>query len=235
MEVENLRKNKKVLFIIGSCIQPWIEKFSNGNSRAGCSIETRLQQTKDTIYSIRKYCQDADILLIDNGAKDFQNEICPLVEKYYYVGNLSKYKKTSKHSNKGIGETYMLLYALKRIQNNYSVIFKISGRYQLNSEFCLSDWDFDVYNFLNYDIEGRVIANSDGRYVRGSHSTRLFSFPGDKKNEMKKALLCGLLRERLLNESIETAMPRGLKRQKICYLEKLGVEGLISGRTYIKE
>lgn len=224
-----------VLFIIGSCIEPWTNCFTNGRNKAGCSVEMRLEQTKETISSIREYCSNADVMLVDNGANDYEEEIISLVDQYYYIGSIKKYKKASIHPNKGIGETFMMLYAMERIEKKYDLIFKISGRYKLNENFCLKNWEVTAYNFLNYGIDGQIIEHMEGKYVRGSHSTRLYAFPGEKIRDMRKLLVRGLFRERLLHESIETAMPRGLKKENVRYLKTLGVEGLIGGKTYIQE
>ena len=64
------------------------------------------------------------------------------------------------------------------MMNYVDLVFKISGRYTLNNNFCLRKYDFNKFN-------GRCIKNGqDICYV-----TCLFSFPYSRTNELCEQLI----------------------------------------------
>ncbi len=221
---EEARK-RKICFVITSCIIPYNRPLNNADNRSVYSSEKRAEQTIDTIASIRKYCKNANIILVDNGAEDPKAMIGDLVEKYIYVGSKFIPRIAASRKNKSIGEAVMLLEAVDNQINDYELIFKISGRYKLNEEFDLAEFSADAFNFLNY-VSGRVVT-SVNNYIYGSHSTRLYAFPGNKVREYRKALKKSILYG-FMGESIEFALPNALRKERFFYHRKLGLSGNVA-------
>lgn len=109
--------------------------------------ELRLQQTLDSAVSVKKYCKDAKVLLIEVGPEPLteseQEQLIakfdgmlllnhePLLRKFYEIGSGSDFwVKTP-------GELYGMCRFLEN-QNFVSAhdrVFKLSGRYQLTADF----------------------------------------------------------------------------------------------------
>lgn len=125
------------LFIVTSAIY---------TSYGKCTLSERIEQTNNTLESIKKYSSKSTIVLIDCGEKSIDQKMfdCEIIDytkdeeiKFY----LQEYLK---HNNdiepdiviKSMLEIMMFLKYLKSIGNKkYNRIFKLSGRYKLNSKF----------------------------------------------------------------------------------------------------
>jgi hypothetical protein len=127
----------KSLFIITSAIY---------TSYGKCSTEERIDQTKETIRSIKTYAPDADTIIIDCGEKSvdqslFECEVIDYTKNNEVQIHLNHYLKTNTDLEpdiiiKSMLEIIMFENFLKtKLLDNYSRIFKISGRYKLNSNF----------------------------------------------------------------------------------------------------
>ena len=217
-----MRKN---CFIVTSCICPCDKPFSYIDTRSIYTPEERLLQTQGTIDSIRKYCPDSDILLIDNGLKDTACGKIGGVDKYIYIGDNWLVRKAADSSYKSLGELMILLEAgryLSGLNDDYEMIFKLSGRYQLSSNFKYDNFPHDAFTF--YHLANRT-ADILGyhSYVPGVHSTRLFAVPGKAVKEYYRALW-RTFPWFLKGESLEAVYAKHI-HYPLYYVEKIGVTG----------
>lgn len=110
-----------------------------------CSTEERIEQTRETIKSIETYASGSSMSIIDCGEKSVNDNLfdCELID---YTKNeeiqcyLSEYLKKNIDIEpdiiiKSMLEIMMFGDYLKNITSSYDRIFKISGRYKLNSYF----------------------------------------------------------------------------------------------------
>jgi hypothetical protein len=110
-----------------------------------CSTEERIEQTKETIKSIETYAPGSSMVIIDCGEKSVEENLfdCELIdytkneEIQYHLGEYLK-KDIDLEPDiiiKSMLEIMMFSDYLKNITGSYERIFKISGRYKLNSNF----------------------------------------------------------------------------------------------------
>jgi hypothetical protein len=157
--INNMHHSKKFLndfaehkniVIITSKIIVSQNKLSYIKNRSIYSIEERYKQTLETIESIRKYIPNSYIIMFDN--TEFEENIYkkisnvvdvfinPINDKYIYeYTNICPYKQ--------IAELSQLKYILHYISNKkikFTNLFKISGRYIINSNF-----DYNKYKNNN--------------------------------------------------------------------------------------
>lgn len=137
------------LVLITSVINTLKNSLSYSNIRSVFTREERYEQTKKTIESIREKIPNCKIMIVE--CTDFTLE-----EKEYFERNcdyvLNLWDKKELHSHifgisKADGEGTMMIQSLKYIIENkfeYNNLFKISGRYFLNSSF-----DYELYNNNN--------------------------------------------------------------------------------------
>jgi hypothetical protein len=111
-----------------------------------CSTEERIEQTKETIKSIRTYAPDSTIVLLDAGDKsvniDFGVELIDYTQKEIIRKPLDYYLQNNKDIEPDIIIIKSMLeiimfedYLKNNFVQNYSRVFKLSGRYRLNSKF----------------------------------------------------------------------------------------------------
>lgn len=226
-EYKNKVVEKKIVFIITSVV---FYKDDKTIARGELSARDRLEQTKCTIESIRKYCENAYVILVEGGLKDVREDVEYLVDEYLYVGGNRAVRKACDHKNKGYGESILVLKALARVEDA-EFVFKISGRYELNERFDLAFIDFERLNFLNKPRRLRNIYG-ESKYVEGSHSTRLYGFPIKYKKHIVRALKaskCGLL----FMKSLECVFPSKLRKCEFFYQREMGVAGSVGARKNV--
>ena len=110
-----------------------------------CSTEERIEQTKETIKSIETYAPGSSIVIIDCGEKSVNKNLfdCEVID---YTTNeeiqyhLQEYLRSNIDLNpdvitKSMLEIMMFGDYLKNITSSFDRIFKINGRYRLNSNF----------------------------------------------------------------------------------------------------
>lgn len=165
---------------------------------------------------------DAEIILVDNG--NIKIEKIDGVDKQIYLGNRLLFRLTSDSPNKSLGETMMLLYACKYLNDSYEYIFKISGRYWLNDYFSIENFKNDAFTFLHLMNNSQEILGKHS-FVTGIHSTRLYAFPGKYLKEYKRSLRKSL-KDIRHGKSIEAAWPQYIQKQ-LYYTNRLGVSGYI--------
>lgn len=221
----DIKNHMHVCFVISSCIYPYHRPIIHADKRSIFSDEKRIEQTLITIQSIRKYCANAFVILIDNGMHNPEKFLKNKVDKYIYIGNRVLCRMAASAKNKSIGEAVMLRKVMDKKLRDYELIFKISGRYYLNENFDLAEYAPDAFNFLNY-YSGKVVTGREV-YRKGSHSTRLYGFPGKKISVYRSALTKSIIWG-ILGKSIEISLPKSLRKEKFFYHKKLGVSGEIA-------
>ena len=130
-------------FIITSVIYPKPGKQVQYNGiRSIFSPEERAEQTLRTVESIRLKVPGAKIILVESGLQEIlPYELAKKVDQYSYVGNKKLVRWSCDSKQKSLGEIMMLYYAMKKFKFPADFYFKISGRYFLNEEFNLRDWE----------------------------------------------------------------------------------------------
>lgn len=215
-------------FIVTSCIYPCQNPLSYVNVRSVYTPTERLEQTRQTITSIKRHCPKAIIYLLDNGLEDVWGNETPNEQiKYTYLGGNSLIRRAADSKFKSLGETMMLLHASKLLlkeQEKFDLVFKISERYWINENFDVNNFRRDAFTFLHLQNRSEEILGYHS-YVYGQHSTRLFAFPGRAVNEFRYSLL-RTMPWFLRGRSLEAAWAKRIRYQ-LYYIRKLGVSGYV--------
>lgn len=228
--------DKKCCFIITSCIYPSDKELCYIKTRSIFTPEERLMQTVNTIASIKEKCPTAHIILVDNGIKE-PKELHDLVDEYYYIGHSGWVRYFSSTKNKSLGEWILLWFVMSKCKLEYDIVFKISGRYYLNSDFDLSNYSFSNFNFKCIARYTECDEKISGIHppIKAVYTTRLYAVPHERLREYKFTLFLALFRIVLKGMSMETSITRGI-RSPIHYMEKLGVSGNVAvDNTYHQE
>jgi hypothetical protein len=136
------------LFVITSVINTGSHPWSYASKRSVFTAEERFQQTLESIGSIRRQHGNAKILLVEcsNLTDKMTSTLRSQVEYFLNVVDDEPTRLACLESNKkGSGETLQLLYVLDFIEKNnitFQRLFKLSGRYYLNS--CFNKEDFST-------------------------------------------------------------------------------------------
>lgn len=229
----NLNDCVPINFIVSSVVYP-NDEADNGRCFSKEMRKERLRETVNTIKSIRTFCSNAKIILVDGGIIDPNlTEYC---DKYLWIGDKAELRKALDFGNKGYGEAILLLEASDFLDSD-GFVFKLSGRYSLNDKFDLSRYMSNSFNFRVYERFSwyqRRGLHSWNEILKGSYSTRLYGVPVSKRQVWTDALLASipLLKQ---GDSIEQALPRSMKKEKINFVEELGVCGYVGGREWISE
>jgi hypothetical protein len=217
-----------------------------------CSTEERIEQTRETLKSIETYAPGSSVVLIDCGEKSVNENLfdCNVID---YTTNqeiqihLQEYLRNNIDLEpeiiiKSMLEIMMFRDYLKTITSSYDRIFKISGRYKLNSK-------FDYQKHL--DAKNKVVIlppyNSQNLYnfdVKSSmfqYMTRCWSFDGSLLEEiigtydkMREDILYASRTEK--RADIEHLLYRHLNKKLVQNIHRMGIEGYWAPmRLYIKE
>jgi hypothetical protein len=158
------------------------------------SVESRFNQTMDTIRSIKEKDPNCYILFIDNSHVDvgsFLDGIRKNVDSVIvYEHNLASlyYNITT---NKSLGELLLMYKALEELNKTsiaFDRIFKISGRYTLNESFCIDDYKNAPRKIVGA-LRKWMIYKDGNESERISFETALWSFPYEELNNIQNALL----------------------------------------------
>ncbi len=201
---------ENITWLVSSVINFTPKELSYTSIRSIYNPQQRENQTLKTIESIRKYAPNSRIILLEIGQSEKHLEkIKQEVDEYIFLGCHPLVKMAVNSKYKGLGEAVGLYFGLRKLNIKLGFLFKISGRYSLNNQFCLNDWDKEKINL---------------KYYGNSMSTRLYGFPTDYLLIYKRALLKSFFSLSLGN-SIEDILVRKLPKSLIVQLETLGVEG----------
>lgn len=207
------------------------------------SDEERFSQTLETLDSIDKYCPNNAKYIFDSSPYSVdQNLYQMLANRGAYVlvtGNHSDVKNLSLSGQRSIAECISFLLFLdwfKKNEKKAKRIYKISGRYQLTSDFKNIETEKNSFIFckaLNswMSQEQQKISNVDKLYrlrLWGMDYNLIFSFEKELENILKDC-------ERYAID-VEHAYYKNLKKYEIKELEKIGVCGNIAPTgEYIEE
>lgn len=179
--------------------------------RSKYSVSERLDQTLDTIRSIRAHAPAARILLVEGGAEDESlYKIESAVDEYFFLGNNRFVRVAVDSRHKTLGELALMilaLIALRRSQSDFVV--KISGRYCINKNFMLKDWNPSRFNFKLSD-----------RNV----SSRLYGFPRSKRIQLLLSLIWNFIGA-ARGKRMEQILHKSLFTHPRSYISTLGLEG----------
>ena len=216
---------KKIAFIVPSVINTSNQPLDYSSVRSVYSLEERLFQTKETVFSIRRYCPDSSIVLVEAGSVNYSDRFNS-VDNYLFVGDVPSVRRAVDSSFKGWGEAEMLKTAFEKT-TSYDFIFKLSGRYRLDERFSLERFDALCLNFKNYVSHSSSFFRGRSSYLKGSHSTRLYGVPKQYFN------LIGEEFDRLIPElqkgiGLESIFCSGIEGKAFYYVDCLGVCGNIA-------
>jgi hypothetical protein len=202
-ETDNLHietKDDSIIFCITSMIH-----LTNGIRTH--SPEDRLQQTLQTIKSIKEKVPEALIILLE-GSSISPYEISKLYPNVNRIMLFESEESKYYFNTKSYGEVYKLLTISKKLENiPFNKVFKISGRYYLND-------NFNIDNFGS-DITGNIIKDEYLLNVLYSVDKNIFIH--------YKNLLAHLINNNIKYD-IEHSM--FISDLKINTIQKLGVSGI---------
>jgi len=206
-----------------------------------CSTEERIKQTKETIESIKTYAPGSSSVIIDCGEKTVNKNLfdCEVIdytinEEIQY--HLQEYLRTNIDLEpdiiiKSMLEIMMFGNYLKTTTISYDRIFKISGRYKLNSKFDYSKHQsaknkivilppYTSQNLYNFDVKSSMF----------QYMTRCWSFDGSLRpniietyDKMKRDILYASTTKK--QADIEHLLYQHLDKRLVEHINLMGVEG----------
>ncbi|MBO8219545.1 hypothetical protein [Prochlorococcus marinus] len=224
----NLLKNKtlesvpkgKNLYITNSCLNPFDnENFTNFNNNL--NVNSRYQDTIESLNSIKKNDKNAYIIFVDNSKfnVEMEREIIEKSDLYFSIKNYKSVLKSRKSTNKGVPALVTIIFGLEvasLINKNRNNLNIIPARYKL------------ISNQLNK-------IKSKGVYMKicrrnNNHSTRRIIIV---KRQISKIRLMSLLFLTASNISLENII--GIFLYPIKNIPYLGIEGYINGNDFFCE
>lgn len=156
LKLENKPDNKNDLVLITSKIIVTNNPFTYIKTRSIYTKKERLEQTVETIKSVRKYLPKAFIVLFDNSIFTLDEYIALYTLSDLFI-NITNSEELNYYTDqciiKAYGELYQTKYFLDLIKEfRFNNFFKISGRYMLN----------ETFNYSNYDNENNIFKKNPG-------------------------------------------------------------------------
>ena len=206
-----------------------------------CSTEERIEQTRETLKSIETYAPNSSMVIIDCGEKSVNKNLfnCKIIDyttnkEIQY--NLQEYLRSEKDLNpdvitKSMLEIMMFGDYLKNITSSFDRIFKISGRYRLNSNFNYQKHleaknkvfilkPQQSHHFYNFDVSSSMF----------SYMTRCWSF--DSSLLLKIIETYTKMQEQIIHISrtekqgdVEHLLYKHLNKNIVTHTNVMGIEG----------
>jgi hypothetical protein len=217
-----------------------------------CSTEERIEQTKETIKSIETYAPNSTIVLLDAGDKsvdiDFGVELIDYTQKEIIREPLDYYLSTNKDLEpdiiiKSMLEIIMFENYLKTYStNSYERVFKLSGRYRLNSKFNYAK-HLEAKNkvlilppYHSQHLYNTKVSSSMFQYM-----TRCWSFDSnllekiiETYGKMKRDIILASRTEK--QGDIEHLLYKHLDKRLVKHINLMGIEGYLAPlRMWIQE
>jgi hypothetical protein len=220
------------LFVVTSAIY---------TSYSKCSTEERIEQTKETIKSIETYAPGSTIVLLDAGEKsvdiDFGVKLIDYTIHPEIQFHLQEYLRTNRDLEpdiiiKSMLEIIMFQDYLKfHSLESYSRVFKLSGRYRLNSKFNYSSHlksknkvlilpPYHSQHFYNFNVSSSMF----------QYMTRCWSFDNnllekiiETYGKMKKDIIVTSRTKK--QGDIEHLLYKHLNKKLVEHIDIMGVEG----------
>jgi hypothetical protein len=208
------------IFLIASTIYTGGNAWSYTAVRSTYSPEERFQQSLEAIQTIREKVPNAKILFVEASKllPDMEETLRQQVDYY-----LNTYEKediryaTFTSERKGWGEVKQCIAGVEFIQENktpFTRLFKLSGRYSLNSYFHLDNFSKDSF-VLNKVLKGSVC-----------HPTVLYSVPFCFIDKFQQILCtCNDMYEKGVH-GLEVILPPLC--QPAMYIPCVGTEGYVA-------
>jgi hypothetical protein len=235
-EQENQQSQNDILFVVSSAI------YANWGVY---NTQERLAQTIGTCRSIRDHVPNCDIILLDGGTKNLeqeeQNQIKDHINTFYSFAEAENVKQIQSVQNWDIVKNMIEIMifgsyysgAKDTLISKYKRIFKMSGRYVLND-------DFDLEKHMAVKdkivVRGPYTSQFNAQITGGvtlQYMSRLWSFDAsliDYIAEVYKQMFDHM--QNRLQEGgyidIEHMMFYHLRSDLIEFIPKIGVEGNIA-------
>ena len=195
------------------------------NIKSYCDDNIRLQQTLNTIETVKKYLPNSYILLSEGSTltEEEYEKLSSLVNHVLLIDSPDITK------GKSIGELRILIESMNYINSRkleYNKIYKLSGRYWLNESFDDTKYSESLYTFKLRRADSYFV-----RYVLYGREviTFLFCVPRIKSKEFYQLItgihykLTNLVFFKFMN--IETCMFLSIDDSEINYINRLGCSG----------
>jgi hypothetical protein len=220
------------LFLVTSAIYTSYGKYST---------EERIEQTKETIKSIETYAPDSTIVLLDAGDKsvdiDFRVQLIDYTNNSIITEPLNYYLQNNRDLNPDIIIKSMLEiivfedFLKNNLILNYSRIFKLSGRYRLNTKFNYQKHlesknkivilhPHKSLHLYNFQVSTSIL----------SYMTRCWSFDSSlilnilsTYTKMKRDIILASRTEKQID--IEHLLYKYLNKKFVQHIDIMGVEG----------
>lgn len=189
----------KTVFIVTSAIRT--------NHGSVYSEEERIAQTLSTINSIKKFC-DSKIILVENsdnisGIDQISESVDSVIHRPFH------------HYNKSVLEVGLVLHGMEEIEKKewqFDMLFKLSGRYELNENFNIDNIDPTLYNLRKFN----------DKHV----STVMYGIPSCFFSEFQE--IFSRLKSGFMSQDIEHTLYNVIPKEKVNWLNEIGVQGNIA-------
>ena len=206
-----------------------------------CSTEERIKQTRETIKSIDTYVPGSTIVLLDAGEKsvdiDFGIELIDYNQKEIIREPLNYYLSNNKDLEPDIIIKSMLEiimfedYLRNHSLESYSRVFKLSGRYRLNSK-------FNYFRHLEAKNKVLILSPYHSQHLYNNnvsssmfqYMTRCWSFDSNivsnilkTYDKMKRDIILASQTEK--QGDIEHLLYKHLDKRLVEHINIMGVEG----------
>jgi hypothetical protein len=206
-----------------------------------CSTEERIEQTRETLKSIETYAPGSSMVIIDCGEESvnknlFECEVIDYTTNEEIQYHLQEYLKKNIDLEpdiiiKSMLEIMMFGDYLKNITGSYDRIFKISGRYKLNSNFNHQKHleaknkvvilpPYTSQNLYNFDVKSSMF----------QYMTRCWSFDLslllniiETYDKMKKDIIYASTTKK--QADIEHLLYQHLNKKLVHNIHRMGIEG----------
>ncbi len=203
------------LFLICSIIHPPDIPLWGKLKRSFFSDSERLEQTIETCNSIKNKFSDANLLLLEFSELSLTEieKLSPHVTKILLYSEEKGVKEYREHSNRSFGELFQLSHIVDLLdRNSCTILFKISGRYRLCSDFNIENFSKDKFTF---------------REATKCYYTVIYSVPG-KLIDRYKELVKNNMQQRETMFDIEHSFYELLDREEVETRDEIGCEGNLS-------
>lgn len=206
-----------------------------------CSAEERIEQTRETIKSIETYAPGSTIVLLDAGNKsvdiDFGVELIDYTQKEIIREPLNYYLQNNKDLEPDIIIKSMLEiimfedYLKTHSVDSYERIFKLSGRYRLNSKFnCSRHLESKNKVLILSPYHSQHLYNVEVSSSMFQYMTRCWSFDSNIASnilntygKMKRDIILASRTEK--QGDIEHLLYKHLDKRLVEHINLMGVEG----------
>lgn len=221
------------LFIVTSAIY---------TSYGKCSSDERIKQTEETLNSIKTYAPNSSIVLLDCGEKSVDKKLfnCETID-YTTHSKIQKHLQEYLRNNRDIEPDIIIKSMLEIMMfedylkthsaDSYERVFKISGRYRLNSKFNYSKHlEAKDKVLILPPYHSQNLYSSDVKCSMLQYMTRCWSFDSSlilrilkTYNRMKEDILYASRTEK--QADIEHLLYKHLDKRIVSHIERMGVEG----------